>query len=208
MPSDAELTDAQRAAAIERIGEDLALRSGAGCGKTFVLARRFVELLRNCGDAEDAVGRFVALTFTEKAALEMSSRVRRMLSDAAAGAAGDERRRLRCWLEELPEVAGVAALVKTRPGTKITGFYDGSADRRLLVWPEAVAVSLGESAEVDTQLDQFFTALEQPATAPAALALAEQAGLQATALGDESWVFVCCHAARDSRCGGWGPAAS
>ncbi len=103
MPSDAELTSAQRAAAIERIGEDLALRSGAGCGKTFVLARRFVELLRTCDDAEDAVGRFVALTFTEKAALEMSSRVRRMLKDAADEAAGEERRRIRAWLEELPE---------------------------------------------------------------------------------------------------------
>ena len=39
------LTAAQQAAAIDRAGQNLALRSGAGCGKTFVLARRFVELL-------------------------------------------------------------------------------------------------------------------------------------------------------------------
>jgi len=103
MPSDAELTDAQRAAAIERTGEDLALLSGAGCGKTFVLARRFFELLRTCEGADDPLGRFVALTFTEKAALEMSSRVRKMLRAAAEEATGEQRRRVRAWLEGLPE---------------------------------------------------------------------------------------------------------
>ena len=111
MPSDEQLTRAQRAAGIDRIGENLALRSGAGCGKTFVLARRFYELLREGGLSDrpvapaETLSRLVALTFTEKAALEMSSRVREMLADAAADAAADkeQRRRVLTWLDELPE---------------------------------------------------------------------------------------------------------
>ena len=39
----------QRSAAIDRIADSLALLSGAGCGKTFVLARRFTELLLASG---------------------------------------------------------------------------------------------------------------------------------------------------------------
>ena len=97
------LTPSQRAAAIERIGENVALRSGAGCGKTFVLARRFTELLRAGADAEAPLSRLVALTFTDKAALEMSQRVRSMLEDLAAEQTGDERRRTLQWLADLPE---------------------------------------------------------------------------------------------------------
>ncbi|HUS91878.1 MAG TPA: UvrD-helicase domain-containing protein [Phycisphaerae bacterium] len=103
MAGEVRLTDAQRAAACDRIGENLALRSGAGCGKTFVLARRFVELLRGRADADNALARLVALTFTEKAALEMSARVRRMLSDAAADAGPELRPVLLSWLGEMPE---------------------------------------------------------------------------------------------------------
>jgi ATP-dependent exoDNAse (exonuclease V) beta subunit len=43
------LTDAQERSAVIRIGENIALRSGAGCGKTSVLARRFTELLLRYG---------------------------------------------------------------------------------------------------------------------------------------------------------------
>ena len=91
MPSDAQLTDPQRAAAIDTARENVALRSGAGCGKTFVLARRFLTLLQRGRPgratdeaAEDVLSRFVALTFTNKAALEMSTRVRSMLDERAA----------------------------------------------------------------------------------------------------------------------------
>ncbi|MBS3735000.1 MAG: UvrD-helicase domain-containing protein [Phycisphaerae bacterium] len=100
--SERPLTDAQRAAARDRLGENLALRSGAGCGKTFVLARRFTELLLGRPDADDPLKRFMALTFTDKAALEMRDRVRRFLTDRAHRAAGADRRRLLAWLDELP----------------------------------------------------------------------------------------------------------
>ncbi|MCY2925292.1 MAG: UvrD-helicase domain-containing protein, partial [Planctomycetota bacterium] len=103
MPSDATLTPAQRRAAIERIGENLVLRSGAGCGKTFVLARRFVELLGKADPDSQPLRRLVALTFTDKAAMEMAQRVRTMLRDQAAQADPERRKALRGWLEELPE---------------------------------------------------------------------------------------------------------
>ena len=100
-----KLTPAQQAAGIDRAGESLALRSGAGCGKTFVLARRFTELLLMGGakNLDEALSRFVALTFTDKAALEMSQRVRAMMRDFAARATGQDKRRLQGWIERLGE---------------------------------------------------------------------------------------------------------
>ena len=88
------LTPSQEAAGVKRLAENIALRSGAGCGKTFVLAKRFTQLLLNSKDPADPLGRFVSLTFTDKAALEMSQRVRAMLQDLAASSKGEDRRRL------------------------------------------------------------------------------------------------------------------
>ncbi len=98
-----DLTPTQKSAAIERTGENLALRSGAGCGKTLVLGRRFAELLVKYRGGENPLNRFVALTFTDKAAIEMIQRVRRLLSEMAAKSKGADRVKLRSWLEELPE---------------------------------------------------------------------------------------------------------
>lgn len=101
-----QLTDAQRAA-LTSLNRNRVLLSGAGCGKTFVLARRFTDLLlQTLGRDEPAralLG-FVALTFTEKAALEMQHRIRRFLRERLAES-GSERDRaiLRQWLEALPE---------------------------------------------------------------------------------------------------------
>ncbi len=97
------LTKAQRAAAVERTAENLALLSGAGCGKTLVLARRFTELLLASQGRENPLLRFVALTFTEKAAREMQDRLRRFLTDRAAQSKGPDRSKLLTWLSELPE---------------------------------------------------------------------------------------------------------
>ncbi len=97
------LTKAQKRAAVQRLGENLAVRSGAGSGKTYVLARRFTELLMNHPDAEDPLSHFVALTFTDKAAIEMSDRVRRMLLERVAVSKGEDRRRLIRWVQELPD---------------------------------------------------------------------------------------------------------
>ncbi len=103
MRREVQLTPAQRSAAVDRTAESIALLSGAGCGKTLVLARRFTELLLATHGLENPLVRFVALTFTEKAALEMSQRVGRMLGDLAARSKGADRQKLLSWLQELPD---------------------------------------------------------------------------------------------------------
>ncbi|MHC4718118.1 MAG: UvrD-helicase domain-containing protein, partial [Planctomycetota bacterium] len=96
------LTPDQSRAAVDTAGESIALTSGAGCGKTLVLARRFTTLLLS-SDEGDALGRLVALTFTDKAAAEMLRRVRRVLTEALAASDDPARReRLAEWITELP----------------------------------------------------------------------------------------------------------
>ncbi|HKP20179.1 MAG TPA: UvrD-helicase domain-containing protein, partial [Thermoleophilaceae bacterium] len=67
------LTPEQRRA-VERRDGSLLVRAGAGTGKTTVLVERFVQAVVE--DAAD-VEQVLAITFTEKAAAEMKSRVRR-----------------------------------------------------------------------------------------------------------------------------------
>ncbi|WP_020469297.1 UvrD-helicase domain-containing protein [Zavarzinella formosa] len=65
----------QQAAALEAAGS-VVLSSGAGCGKTFVLTRRFLGYL-----ADHSVGEIVAITFTERAARDMRGRIRRAVRE-------------------------------------------------------------------------------------------------------------------------------
>ena len=97
------LTATQRSAAVERIDENIVLLSGAGCGKTCVLGRRFTELLLKNPDLDNPLSRFVALTFTEKAAVEMQDRIRRLLRALVSQSKGEDRIRLLSWLSELPD---------------------------------------------------------------------------------------------------------
>ncbi|MCD4699109.1 MAG: UvrD-helicase domain-containing protein [Phycisphaerae bacterium] len=100
-----ELTASQRQAAIERAGDSLALTSGAGCGKTLVLARRFTELVMSAGgeDGKNPFDRFVALTFTDKAASEMVRRVRAVLLEMLHKSRSEaDRQKIADWIIELP----------------------------------------------------------------------------------------------------------
>jgi ATP-dependent helicase/nuclease subunit A len=69
------LTDEQRAAVGER-DRSVLLSAAAGSGKTSVLVERFVEAVR---EDEIAPGAILAITFTERAAGELRSRVRERL---------------------------------------------------------------------------------------------------------------------------------
>lgn len=60
------------------ISKDIALIAGAGSGKTAVLRTRVVELLL-CGVSLESI---LAITFTEKAALEMKARIEMAISEA------------------------------------------------------------------------------------------------------------------------------
>ena len=64
----------EQAQALDVSGSSVVLSAGAGCGKTFVLAERFVRALE--GPSAIPLGRIVALTFTNKAARELRDRIR------------------------------------------------------------------------------------------------------------------------------------
>ena len=70
----------QQQQAIESTARYLCVDAGAGSGKTRVLVDRIVHLLRNNKAKLEEV---VAITFTEKAALEMKDRLRRAFRNAA-----------------------------------------------------------------------------------------------------------------------------
>ena len=77
-PSSSSPPTEQQAAALEAAGS-VVLSSGAGCGKTFVLTRRFLGYLE-----EFSVGEIVAITFTERAARDMRDRIRQAIRDRMA----------------------------------------------------------------------------------------------------------------------------
>ena len=65
---------AEQRAALAASGVSVALGAGAGCGKTSVLTERFLAFLE--GPPRRPLSRFVALTFTDRAARELRDRVR------------------------------------------------------------------------------------------------------------------------------------
>ena len=82
---------AEQRAAIEARKRDAFLEAGAGSGKTTVLVDRYCAAVADDGVAVDEI---LAFTFTERAAAEMRTRVRRELAARARAAreAGDEAR--------------------------------------------------------------------------------------------------------------------
>ena len=83
-------TEAQREA-IETRGRSVLVAAGAGSGKTRVLVERFLRLLEENPDWR--VFDIVAVTFTEKAAREMVSRIRREIRSRIEESADAEARR-------------------------------------------------------------------------------------------------------------------
>lgn len=97
MPSEVEYTDQQRRA-VGPGSPSLALRAGAGCGKTFVLTERFLRELEadTSRDPAARLSELVAITFTDAAARELRTRIRRLVYDRQATAGGEARR---YWLD-------------------------------------------------------------------------------------------------------------
>lgn len=71
-----------QAKAVEAIDKNIILQAGAGTGKTNVLTKRYINILEN-GKLEEGreVESIVAITFTKKAAKEMTSRIRASIRD-------------------------------------------------------------------------------------------------------------------------------
>lgn len=83
----AKLTD-QQVAAITTRKVSVSLSAGAGCGKTFVLTRRFLSHLEPGPDVN--LSGLVAITFTERAAREMRERIRGACFERLHGCPAEE----------------------------------------------------------------------------------------------------------------------
>lgn len=86
--------------AINTIKSNVSLLAGAGSGKTYVLMKRFVQILRS--DLSVNPTNIVAITFTRKAADEIKGRVRQAVGECVEQAQNDLER-LR-WQEHLQKV--------------------------------------------------------------------------------------------------------
>ncbi len=82
--------------AVERRDASLLVRAGAGTGKTTVLVERFVRAVVEDGAAVEAM---LAITFTEKAAAEMKTRVRRRFLEL--GRRADARAAEGAWISTI-----------------------------------------------------------------------------------------------------------
>lgn len=90
----------EQALAINTIKSNVSLLAGAGSGKTYVLMKRFVQILRS--DLNVNPTNIVAITFTRKAADEIKGRVRQAVGECVEQAQTDlERMR---WQEHLQKV--------------------------------------------------------------------------------------------------------
>ena len=94
-----QLTDQQRRA-LETREVSVALSAGAGCGKTFVLTRRFLDALDPvCGSAR--VSGIVAITFTDRAAREMRDRIRVGCAERLRNASAEHREHWQMIVREM-----------------------------------------------------------------------------------------------------------
>jgi ATP-dependent exoDNAse (exonuclease V) beta subunit len=100
------------------LSENLGVEAGAGTGKTSVLVERVTNLLAT---GVVTVDELVVITFTEKAAAELSTRVRDALDRRAANSTGLDHERVnvaardlyRCHIETIHSFA--TALLRERP---------------------------------------------------------------------------------------------
>jgi ATP-dependent helicase/nuclease subunit A len=90
-----ELT-AEQQRAVERRDGSLLVRAGAGTGKTAVLVERFVRAVAEDGAGVESI---LAITFTEKAAAEMRTRVRRRFIEL--GLRGHARAAEGAWISTI-----------------------------------------------------------------------------------------------------------
>lgn len=90
----------EQALAINTIKSNVSLLAGAGSGKTYVLMKRFVQILR--ADLSVNPTNIVAITFTRKAADEIKGRVRQAVGECVEQAQTDLERL--CWQEHLQKV--------------------------------------------------------------------------------------------------------
>lgn len=132
-----ELIDAtERRRAVEELSTSFVVEAGAGTGKTTLMVNRILQIIRSGAAAVDEI---VAITFTEKAAGELRTRLRAQLDAQSRIAGGEERVRLRQALERF--------------------------DQAYISTIHAFAGSLLREQPVEARLDPAFTVLDELAEA-------------------------------------------
>ncbi|MBL8148064.1 MAG: UvrD-helicase domain-containing protein [Anaerolineae bacterium] len=125
--------------AYSTLDRNLLVNAGAGSGKTWVLAERFVHLLAHPAESGiTSVSQIVAITFTTRAAQEMRARVRERLNQRLAAAADDDQRAR--WARHVQEMDG--ARIST-------------------IHALAAALLRANAAELDEALDPAFDVLDE-----------------------------------------------
>ena len=129
--------------ALER---NLALMAGAGAGKTYSLVTMTLHLLAGAREAAPAVrpSRLCMLTFTDKAAAEMRSRVRQRLDGLAQGdTRQDQEQELRASLERLDKpfpLPDVWRQLREELGAATVGTFHSLCGQLLRRAPPAVGI--------------------------------------------------------------------
>lgn len=139
------LTPDQRLAAAAR-GRNVVVTAGAGSGKTRTLVARYISLLAEGFSPR----RVTAITFTEKAAREMRSRVRSALVQQIALADSDEERQRWSALDAQMDSARIgtihslcAEILRAHPA-------EAGVDPRFDVLDEGISATLRAGAVADT----------------------------------------------------------
>ena len=87
------------------LNRHISVTAGAGSGKTEVLANRYLKILL---DSNVSARQVVAITFTEKAAAELKTRVLKKIAEQTASSAGDTS--LQAKLETIREELAAAPI--------------------------------------------------------------------------------------------------
>ncbi len=188
-------TESQREA-VETRGQRVIVSAGAGSGKTRVLVERFLRLLEE--NASWRVADIVAVTFTEKAAREMVSRIRRsMRARIEQSGSVEEGRRWRRLCNELDSArigtihSLCASILRANPA-------EAGLDPAFQVLEEVEAVALAEQAieealgalaqsgAPELEIFSYLTPHELKQSIRHLLARGEQARRAADGLADKS----------------------
>ena len=138
-------TDEQRYV-IERMEGPLDVSAGAGSGKTFTLSQRIAHAIATPGSGVESIDEVLAITFTDKAASEIKSRVRSTLR--AYGLFDDALKVDSAWIST---IHGACARILRAHALELgidPGFAVLSEKRRAEMINEAVAEVIGPDSEI------------------------------------------------------------
>ncbi|MCX6055354.1 MAG: UvrD-helicase domain-containing protein [Chloroflexi bacterium] len=152
-----ELTQTQREAAGER-ARDVAVTAGAGSGKTKTLVARYTSLLADGVDLR----RVVAITFSDKVAREMRSRVREALDELIADASGEEEPILWSDLKAKMDSARISTIHSLCAEMLRAHPVEAVVDPRFEVLEEGEQLAIAKQVVADTMVELVSSALFDP----------------------------------------------